>query len=304
MNKKIYNFVDDITDFSCKAVELLKSDCEYDIFDAIKDIKGNLLGWVKSGLLLGAIKSSFCFTVLRNKLAKNWEEFCIKFFEQSHWYSDRLIKASRVVLILIENGFSILPKCEAQARPLVKFLPDPEYRDYENEYLEKELCDKWKQVLQATKDKPITAGVVLAVVDPEKAEAGTTTIRLSKKAKQNLLEIALQAGYTTISEYLENLHQDEQETQASDQDKEQAWEKDLQDLLQEREQEIEKKYKGFGEQTTKQVVKKIKSPQVKSVQNNNFVQNLTQDSGDMVTGIINTATKIINPLSQTNLNTT
>ncbi len=83
--------------FVSKADELVSSDGNYGIMNAIADIKENLLGWVKSGLLLGSIKKEFVHIVLKNKLAKNWAEFCQKFFNQSHWYTDRLIKSMDLV---------------------------------------------------------------------------------------------------------------------------------------------------------------------------------------------------------------
>ncbi|HEY9704760.1 MAG TPA: hypothetical protein V6C58_20135, partial [Allocoleopsis sp.] len=197
----------DLINFSESIIDEIRSD-NFDILQAIADSKSDLIQWVKSGIILGEIKKEFSHFILRNKLAKNWPDFCKKFFNQSHWYTNRLIEASQVVIILIKKGFKILPNCEAQARELVKFLPDYEnYLEQENKLLEQEIIAKWQKVIDISKqeNKPITAGLILKVVNPEKSEQITANIRLPKHIKETLKDMALENGNLTINEFLEQL---------------------------------------------------------------------------------------------------
>ena len=258
-----------LTDFECKAQSLLNSNNDYNIFDAIADIKENLLGWVKSGLLLGEIKKEFGHLVLKNKLAKNWAEFCQKFFNQSHWYTDRLINGSRVVMMLIKKGFTILPNCEAQARHLIKFLPQDCYADYEVELVEKELSQTWQAVIKASQNQPITADLVLSIVDPDKSDSGTTNIRLPKKLKAKLQDLALESGFTSVTKYLESLVDSEENTESITTEVEEKWQDDLDELVKEHEQETENKFKGFGTKPTqKKSPKKVVKEKEKETKNN------------------------------------
>ncbi len=263
----------DLVNFSESIVDYTRDD-NFNILSAIAEIKNGFIQWVKSGVLLEQIKEEFSYFILRNNLAKSWPDFCLKYFHQTHWYTDKLIDAAKVVILLIKKGFTILPNCEAQARELVKFLPQKDYKDYENEYLEKELCDKWQAVIDASKkeNKAITAGFILKIVDPEKAELGECNIRVSKDMKNSLKDIALENGNLTIKEFLEQLiinHKisKEPDQEETTQEKLEEWQTDLENLLEEHDQETENEFKGFGKkQDTKQIPKsKSKKPNLISI---------------------------------------
>ncbi len=298
----------DLINFSESIIDDIRSD-KFDILQAITDIKSDLIQWVKSGILLGEIKKEFSHFILRNKLAKNWSDFCKKLLNRSHWYTDRLIEASQVVIILIKKGFKILPNCEAQARELVKFLPDHEnYLAHENELLEKEITAKWQEVIDISKqeNKPITAGLILKVVDREKSEQSIANIRLPKHIKETLKDMALENGSLTINEFLEKLAIDykiakEADQETLSQEKLEEWEKDLHSLLEEKEVK-DKKYKGFatkspGNKTEKKTTQKQSKPQERF----NFSLGVISIIADIVKNI----EKMINPdLRTINFNTT
>lgn len=263
MSKECLEFPETLSVFQWKIENLIHQD-DFDIIKTTNEIKENFLGWVKSGILLDAIKSEFTHLILRKKIAKNWKEYCLKFFNQSHWYTDRIIAGAKVVMILVKNKFTILPKCESQARHLVKFLPHPEYRDYENEYLERELCSKWDEVIKASQNQVITENLVLSIVDPEKSEQRTTNIRVTKKIKAQLQELALSNGYSNIGELLENFLKEREKVQEITEEKMKVWEDDLQELIKEHEKENQEKYKGFGRKQSNKKIKKSNKLQQKN----------------------------------------
>ncbi len=292
----------DLVNFSDAVISYIRSD-NFDIFQTIADIKSDLTQWVKSGLLLGEIKKEFCHFILNNKLAKNWPDFCKKLFNQSHWYTDKLIDASKIVIVLIKKGFTVLPNCEAQARELVRFLPDYEYdRDYEIKELEAELVTKWQAVIDTAKkeNKAITAGMVLKVVDPEKHEQKGLTIRLPKHIKKGLQDLANGNGNLTIAEYLEYLvlsqKVEEQKSDIPVENKDQVWEENLKELVKEHEEKNESQSKGFGKQPTKQVAKKNKQ----STKSQNSVTNFGLE---VVSTIVNIFEAIAVNIFELNLNT-
>ncbi len=295
MSNECLEFPETLSVFQWKIENLIHQD-DFDVMKTTKEIKENFLGWVKSGILLEVIKSEFTHLILRKKLAKNWKEYCLKFFNQSHWYTDRIIAGAKVVMILVKNKFTILPKYESQARHLVKFLPHPEYRDYENEYLERELCSKWDEVIKASQDQVITENLVLSIVDPEKLEQRTTNIRVPKKIKEKLQELALSNGYGTVGELLENFLKEREEVKEITAEQMEVWEEDLEELIKEHEEENQEKSQGFGgKQTVKKVEEKVKETPEQKLKFREFKQEVKQELGEMVSGLIDRKESLINP---------
>lgn len=223
---------------------MLHSNCDdvIDIKEITQNIKSNFLNWVKSGILLNTVKKEFSFLVLKNKLAKNWKEYCLKFFNKTHWYVDNIIKASQVVLILIKNGFKVLPTCENQAKPLTRLLPDHEQMNIDEcNQLEQEICDLWQQVIIKSEGKAITGNLVKSVVDPDSVDNKNKGIKVDSDTFEKLQKQALDAGFKNVTDYLTAIANnqitiEENTIEEVEQEKVEQWEKDLTELVEEEEE--------------------------------------------------------------------
>lgn len=165
-------------------------------------VKNGLDAWVKAGLALIHVKENFK-EVLNAKLAKNWKQYCLKFFNRSVWQVGRLMDASKVYFILVSSGeFDILPTCEAQCRPLVKFLPE----DFVNPSYEEtaEIINYWKEAIALAGDKPVTAQIVETVVNGGDYSE-TAQVKISADSYQKLSELAFEIGFKNVKDLLENV---------------------------------------------------------------------------------------------------
>ena len=78
-------------------------------------------GYVVTGIWLNKIRY---WKHLWQRKAKKFSDFCQQLIGKGSWYASRLIKAAKVCLALVKQGFKLLPTCEAQARPLTKYLTE------------------------------------------------------------------------------------------------------------------------------------------------------------------------------------
>jgi hypothetical protein len=219
---------------------MLHSNCDdiVDVQEITHNIKSNFLSWIRSGILLDVVKKEFSFLVLKNKIAKNWKEYCLKFFNKTHWYINNIINASKVVLILIKNGFDVLPNCENQAKHLTRFLPDPDQMN-QNECLEleQEICNLWQKVITRSNGQALTGNLVKSVVDPDSLEKKKTTIKLDNDTLDKLSEQAKENGFNSVNDYLIAIANNQislnNSVEEVEQDKLEQWEKDLENLVNE-----------------------------------------------------------------------
>ncbi len=109
----------------------------------LTELKQHQFGWVKFGFW------AFQFKMKRfyKERFKTWRSFCEKVLHQSHWYIDKIIKASRVIKDLICAGFTVLPQNEYQCRFLTKFWGD-------------ELIEKWQIIVDAVDPHLITSDLI------------------------------------------------------------------------------------------------------------------------------------------------
>ncbi len=121
----------------------LTRDDKYGFNDALAQIKNHQFSWVKFGVW------AFQFKVKRfyKHHHKTWRQFCEKELHQSHWYVDKIIKATRVIKDLICAGFDVLPQNEYQCRPLTKFWGE-------------ELTENWKMIVDAVEPHLITSDLI------------------------------------------------------------------------------------------------------------------------------------------------
>jgi len=191
---------------------------DFNLKAIITDIKSNALSFVRTGLICYKVK----FLRLYQKSYSSFKDFCEKAIGVTSWQVNRNIESSRVVMELIQNGFTILPNCEAQARPLTKF------HGYE-------LCEKWQEVIDNLPPHKITSNSIMEVLG---MESKITTLRIPKilkaklTAKANEFNLTIEEFLTLICEedielLIEDLYGD------VDEERMKNWEKDLQNITRE-----------------------------------------------------------------------
>lgn len=171
---------------------------------AHNEIKNHLLSYVRVGLVAHRVKLYKLYRHATKKI-KTFRDYCENHLGKSSWYVNRLIEAARVVLDLVKAGFTVLPQCEAQARPLTKFFGE-------------ELTAKWQEVVDSIPAHRMTANAVAAVVDGE-PEHKNRQVKVDGEVWSELLEKAAAAGMSPtellkqlVQEYEPNYEPEPEET--------------------------------------------------------------------------------------------
>lgn len=107
-----------------------------DLPSAIAEFNTQQFGWFKQGLLLDRVYRGNRW----KDYAKRWRDWTEKFLGHTPWYCRNLMKAAQVVMVLLAEGFTVLPRCLAQCEPLFKYLTKDGGQD---------LIDKWQEVVNA-----------------------------------------------------------------------------------------------------------------------------------------------------------
>lgn len=142
--------IDDLLTYAAE----LEAEGHYITFEwADSEIKNHFLSYVRVGLVAGRVKLYKLYRHTHPQVL-SFAHYCEICLGKSLWYVNRLIEAARVTLELARAGFTILPQCEAQARPLTKFFGD-------------ELISKWQEVLDKIPSHRLTAAGIAAIVDGE-----------------------------------------------------------------------------------------------------------------------------------------
>lgn len=208
--------------------EILEIDLEgqwINLTTAVGQIKKNLLSYVNSGWL---IKKIFHYRLWRS-CAKTTHDFCDRYLGISLGYAKLLIKAAEVTINLAQAGFTTLPQCASQAAVLIPFNKVDQYGD-------SPLAEKWQEVLDYAKQRQerITTNVVKAAITPEEKQT------ISKKFPKELwkqIEVAAAKVGKSPEQYLADLVEADQEEEEAigpiPQPRHQAWEQDLETLVQE-----------------------------------------------------------------------
>lgn len=182
---------------------------DFDLKTIVTEIKSQILSFVRTGLLAYKVK----FYKLYRRVHKNFKTFCEKALGISHWQINRKIEAARVVVELAQAGFSILPTCEAQARPLTKLYGA-------------ELCNKWKMVVDSLEPHTITSNQINEVLG---VETKTASLRLPKKLYEQIRRKALEMGLS-IEQFLNMILEDDQTVSTVEEEVLAKWEEDLETL--------------------------------------------------------------------------
>ena len=185
---------------------------DFNLHQIVTDIKSNFLSFVRTGLLAYKVK---LWKLYRNSY-RNFKEFCENALGVTHWQINRTIEAARVVMELVQSGFSILPQCEAQARPLTKFTGA-------------ELCANWQIVVENLPPSKITGNSIAEVLG---METKAKNLRLPKELYERIRKRALELGIS-VEQLLELTFGEDDEVNEVDEEKMAAWEEDLARLTQE-----------------------------------------------------------------------
>ena len=127
----------------------------------------------------------------------NVGEFCKQVLGRSLAYAKRLIKAAEVAVELARAGFSQLPLCEAQARPLTKLEMWPNALNPGDS----PLAQKWTEILSTSRE-PITAEMVVSAVDGDRPQK-KQTIKTNSQTWEKLERMRLERGFSDMDSMLE-----------------------------------------------------------------------------------------------------
>jgi hypothetical protein len=176
-----------------------KIEGDFDLGSVILEFQNNTFSFVRSGLLMYKVKAF----KLYKKRYSNFKVFCKEALKVSHWQVNRIVEASRIVLELIQAGFSILPRNVAQCNPL-------------SSYTGNDLIEKWQEIVENIPEHLITAKTIDNLLNPpEREEKVETTIKVPPALYLCILKKAIEKGMSVV-ELLEqvfyqkgaNLHPD------------------------------------------------------------------------------------------------
>ncbi len=200
--------VQEILDYALTLEDQVPGD--FNLSQVVNEIKSNCLSFVRTGLLAYKVK---VYKIYLN-VHRNFKEFCEKALGVSHWQINRTIEAARVVIELAQNGFDILPKCEAQCRPLTKFSGAA-------------LCANWQSVLDTTLPHRITGRAINEALG---IETTSGSVQFSPEFYKFLKEQAASAGMS-IEQLLKAWIDYCPEVKEVAEEKLRLWEEDLQELV-------------------------------------------------------------------------
>lgn len=199
--------IENLIDYAYSLEENIPGD--FDLQTVITEIKSQVLSFVRTGLLAYKIK----FFKLYRKVHKNFRTFCEETLGISHWQVNRKIEAARVVIELAQAGFSILPTCEAQARPLTKLYGT-------------ELCNKWKIVVDSLKPHTITNNKINEVLG---VETKTASLRLPKKLYEQIRKKAIEMELS-VEQLLSIMFEEDDKISPVEEEDLAKWKEDLEIL--------------------------------------------------------------------------
>lgn len=207
--------VDEIIDYARTLGDRISGD--FDLTQVIFELKDNTYSFVRTGLLAYKVQVYKTY----KKVYSSFQEFCEKALGVSHWRIKRAIEAARVWLELARAGFSILPKCESQCRPLWKLFKFAGSN---------ELIANWQTVIETLQPHKITQTTICQILGMESKEVN---IRLDRDLLKRLQQKATSEG-KTIEELLSEILEEDDRVEEIEDEKLANWQDDLELLIQER----------------------------------------------------------------------
>ncbi|NEP88655.1 MAG: hypothetical protein F6K18_18445 [Okeania sp. SIO2C2] len=217
--------------------------------DAIASLEIDMLAdryaYIKEGMALRAFQ---IYKLYKDLGFKTFKEYCVKALKKSVYYVKRVIKAAQISWSLMLEGFTELPDNVSQAIRLATSVSQ-----VSEEANETTSC--WQDVLDKAKDqsRPITANYIETTITGETAHP-LATAKLPRDVWNKLKAQAKQQGIKPeklleeiVGNYLDTKQDSSRETETvaepepinkskismSKTPEMKAWEKDLQDLVQE-----------------------------------------------------------------------
>jgi hypothetical protein len=183
----IYSYDNSIThelySYACELEDMVYGD--FDLNTISEDIKLFNLSYVKIGLLAFKVKTK----KLYKHVCFNFKDYCEQHLNSTVWQINRVINASKVVMELIGAGFTLLPKNEAQARPLTNLDTDT-------------LISTWSTITTCYSPQNITAKVITDCINPNTQPS--KVLRVNSDLYEHI-QTQAQAKDQSIEEYLANL---------------------------------------------------------------------------------------------------
>ena len=151
--------------------------------------------YIEMGLIAWEIK----YKKLYRKQYKCFNEYCKEEMKLCIWQVNRIINASRIALLLIENGYDYIPTCESQARVL-------------NPYTDEEILEYWSAICDKYEGREyeLTATQIwieireMRIRDGEEVkESKWRNIRVRRELYHKLVREAL-ANHQTLIEFIES----------------------------------------------------------------------------------------------------
>ncbi|NEP03842.1 MAG: hypothetical protein F6K25_16925 [Okeania sp. SIO2G4] len=210
------------------------------------DMLADRYAYIKEGMALRAFQ---IYKLYKNLGYKTFKEYCLKGLKKSVYYVKRVIKAAQISWSLMLEGFTELPDNVSQAQKLASSASQ-----VSEEVDETVSC--WQEVLGKAKQesKPITANYIETTITGETIPP-LATAKLPRDVWDKLKAQAKQQGVKPekllediVGNYLDPKQDSDPETEVESEPdsidkskisisktpKIKAWEKDLQDLVQEK----------------------------------------------------------------------
>ncbi|MDY7005453.1 MAG: hypothetical protein SWX82_16360 [Cyanobacteriota bacterium] len=210
------------------------------------DMLADRYAYIKEGMALRAFQ---IYKLYENLGYKTFKQYCVKSLKKSVYYVKQVIKAAQISWDLILQGFTELPDNVSQAIRLASSVTQ-----VSEEADETTSC--WQEVLDKAKhqSKPITANYIETTITGETVNP-LATAKLPRDVWDKLRDQAKRQGVKPeklleeiVGNYLDPKQEPDPETETVDEPESksnkkgltskapeiQAWEKDLQDLVQER----------------------------------------------------------------------
>lgn len=184
-----------------------------DLEEVVGEIARDAVGFVRTGILASIVRR---YRLYKDKFAR-FQDWCEQGLKRTHWHIKRTIEAARVVLDLIREGFTQLPTCEAQCRPLAKFFGD-------------ELGEKWAAVIHSVPAHQITAAKIEEIVSGPKPKK--RKISVDPDIYEAISRRALEDGMS-VEELLRDTFGDGEETSEPEPEAIERWEEELEELAEE-----------------------------------------------------------------------
>ena len=197
-------------------------------FDRL-ELEANLwdgfFGYVRVGLSL----KSIAFYKRYKKECRTFQEYCEKYLHVSEGWAKKIMQATEVWINLAKAGFETLPNSVSQAIPLIKFNTGVDLDGNCS------LWDKWQECLDyATATKQQMTSILVKKVVNHKEPA--KKIAVDTEIWELIDEYAIKTGLSkkdVVRKAIESYINSPPPQDPEDSRKEEEWQKDLQDLVDE-----------------------------------------------------------------------